>query len=118
MRCTARSAARLRIVKALRGFGGRSVLEIVAPHNGDTYRAVYTVSHGSDLRAHAFQKKSKRGIATPKAEIDLIRQRRRMPNVSRTKAETRWPEASHDQYEASSGNVFADLGLPTRTRSC
>lgn len=31
-----------RSVKALKGFGGRSVLEIVAPHDGDTYRAVYT----------------------------------------------------------------------------
>ena|SRR5947209_720534 len=30
-------------VKALQGFGGRAVLEIVAPHEGDTYRAVYTV---------------------------------------------------------------------------
>jgi phage-related protein len=63
-------------VKALKGFGGRSVLEIVAPHEGDTYRAVYTVRFQDALYVlHAFQKKSKRGIATPKKEIDAIQQR-------------------------------------------
>jgi phage-related protein len=62
--------------KALKGFGGRSVLEIVAPHQGDTYRAVYTVRFQEVIYVlHAFQKKSKRGIATPKKEIDLIWQR-------------------------------------------
>jgi phage-related protein len=63
-------------VKALQGFGGRSVLEIVAPHEGDTYRAVYTVRfHDALYVLHAFQKKSKKGVATPKKEIDLIQQR-------------------------------------------
>jgi phage-related protein len=63
-------------VKALRGFGGRSVLEIVAPHEADTYRAIYTVRFGGVLYVlHAFQKKSKKGIATPAHEIDLIKQR-------------------------------------------
>jgi phage-related protein len=63
-------------VKAMKGFGGRSVLEIVAPYQGDTYRAVYTVRFQDVIYVlHAFQKKSKRGIATPKTEIDLIRQR-------------------------------------------
>jgi phage-related protein len=63
-------------VKALQGFGGRSVLEIVAPHEGDTYRAVYTVRfHDALYVLHAFQKKAKKGVATPKKEIDLIQQR-------------------------------------------
>jgi phage-related protein len=63
-------------VKALKGFGGRSVLEIVAPHHTDAYRAVYTVRFlGAVYVLHAFQKKSKRGMATPKKEIELIRQR-------------------------------------------
>jgi phage-related protein len=63
-------------VKALKGFGGRSVLEIVAPHDGDTYRAVYTVKFADAIYVlHAFQKKSKSGVATPKTEIDLIRRR-------------------------------------------
>ena len=63
-------------MKALKGFGGRSVLEIVALHESETYRAVYTVRIRDAIYVlHAFQKKSKRGIATPKREIDLIHQR-------------------------------------------
>jgi phage-related protein len=63
-------------VKALKGFGGRSVLEIVAPYQTDTYRAVYTVRfQGAIYVLHVFQKKSKKGIATPEKEIELIRQR-------------------------------------------
>jgi phage-related protein len=47
-----------------------------APHQTDTYRAVYTVRfQGSVYVLHAFQKKSKKGIATPQKEIELIRQR-------------------------------------------
>ncbi len=65
-----------RSVKALKGFGGRSVLEIVAPHDGDTYRAVYTVKFEHAVYVlHAFQKKSTKGIATPQREIDLVRRR-------------------------------------------
>lgn len=63
-------------VKAMKGFGGRAVLEIVAPHEGETYRAVYTVRFQDAIYVlHAFQKKSKKGIATPHHEIALIRRR-------------------------------------------
>ncbi len=63
-------------VKALKGFGGRSVLEIVAPFQTDTYRAVYTVRFAAAIYVlHAFQKKAKKGIATPQRDIQLIRQR-------------------------------------------
>ena len=52
------------------------MLEIVDDHAGDTYRAVYTVRFAWAVYVlHAFQKKSKRGTATPKAELDLIKQR-------------------------------------------
>jgi phage-related protein len=62
--------------KPMKGFGGRSVLEIVAPYDGDTWRAVYTVRFEDAVYVlHAFQKKSKSGIATPKKEIDLIHKR-------------------------------------------
>lgn len=65
-----------RSVKRLQGFGGRGVLEIVVPYDGDAYRAVYTVRFKNSIYVlHAFQKKSTRGIATPKREIDLVRQR-------------------------------------------
>ncbi len=62
--------------KPLRGFGGGSVLEIVAGQAGGTWRAVYTVRYPEAVYVlHAFQKKSKRGIATPKKDMDLIRHR-------------------------------------------
>ncbi|MHB8301769.1 MAG: type II toxin-antitoxin system RelE/ParE family toxin [Acidobacteriaceae bacterium] len=61
--------------KPLRGFGG-GVLEIVSDHRGDTFRAVYTVRLvGRVYVLHAFQKKSKTGMATPKAEMELVRRR-------------------------------------------
>lgn len=65
-----------RSVKNLQGLGGRAVLEIVVPYDGDAYRAVYTVRFKDSIYVlHAFQKKSTRGIATPKREIDLVRRR-------------------------------------------
>jgi phage-related protein len=62
--------------KPLRGFGGAHVVEIVDRHDTNTYRAVYTAQFDDAIYVlHAFQKKSKSGIATPKREIDLIRRR-------------------------------------------
>jgi phage-related protein len=62
--------------KPLKGFGGARVMEIVERFRTDAYRAVYTAQFGDAVYVlHAFQKKSKRGRATPKHEIDLIRQR-------------------------------------------
>jgi phage-related protein len=64
--------------KALKGFGGRSILEIVEDFDGNTYRAVYTVRFaGAIYVLHAFQKKSKKGIATPKHTLELIKLRLR-----------------------------------------
>lgn len=62
--------------KPLKGFSGAGVLEVVEDHNGDTYRAVYTVKlAGVVYVLHVFQKKSKKRIATPKQDIDLVRAR-------------------------------------------
>lgn len=62
--------------KPMKGFGGASVMEIVAPFFGNTWRAVYTVRfRGVVYVLHAFQKKSKSGIATPRSEIRLIQRR-------------------------------------------
>ena len=62
--------------KPLRGYGGATVLEVVEDFQTDTYRAVYTVRfEGVVYVLHAFQKKSKRGIATPQADLHLIKQR-------------------------------------------
>ncbi len=55
---------------------GSGVLEVVSNFDTNTYRAVYTVRLRDAVYVlHAFQKKSKRGIATPKAEFDLVRRR-------------------------------------------
>ena len=62
--------------KPLKGFGNAGVVEIVDDFDGNTYRAVYTVRFKDVVYVlHAFQKKSKKGIATPKSDIDLIKVR-------------------------------------------
>ena len=62
--------------KPLKGFGCAGVLEIVEDEAGDTYRAVYTVKFKEAVFVlHCFQKKSARGITTPKQELDVIRAR-------------------------------------------
>jgi phage-related protein len=80
--------------KAMKGFGDAGVLEIVDDFDGETYRAVYSVRFAGVVYVlHAFRKKSKRGIATPKAELDLIASRVRR---------------AREDYEAWSGS-----GKPT-----
>ena len=60
-------------VKPLKGFHGAGVLEVMEDYDGSTYRAVYTVRFSHAVYVlHTFQKKSQKGIATPKQEIDLI----------------------------------------------
>ncbi len=62
--------------KPLRGFGSAGVLEVVEDCDRSTFRAVYTARFkGAVFVLHVFQKKSTRGAATPKADIDLIRER-------------------------------------------
>lgn len=62
--------------KVLKGFGGAGVLEVVEDDAGGTYRAVYTVKFAEAVFVlHCFQKKSKRGIATPKEDMDIIHAR-------------------------------------------
>lgn len=62
--------------KPFKGFKGAGVLEIVDYHAGDSYRALYTVKFAGVVYAlHAFQKKAKKRIKTPKHEVDLIKQR-------------------------------------------
>ena len=62
--------------KPLRGFGSAGVLEVVEDFRSNAYRAVYTVRFEERVFVlHVFQKKSKTGIATPKSDMDLIRER-------------------------------------------
>jgi phage-related protein len=63
--------------KPIKGIGGgATVIEICDDYDGNTYRVMYTVKIGSKLYVlHAFQKKSKKGIETPKPEIEIIKVR-------------------------------------------
>jgi phage-related protein len=62
--------------KPLKGFGGANVLEIVSDYQTGTYRAVYTVRFDEQVYVlHAFQKKSRKGIATSQSDIELIKRR-------------------------------------------
>lgn len=62
--------------KPLSGFNGAGVVEVIEDHKGDTYRAVYTVRFITAIYVlHAFKKKAKKGIETPKHDIDVIKQR-------------------------------------------
>ena len=73
--------------KLLRGVNS-GVFEISARYDTNTYRAVYTAKLGENIYVlHAFQKKSTRGISTPKREINLIKQRLRMAREMEAKNE-------------------------------
>jgi phage-related protein len=62
--------------KPLKGFKGASLLEVVEDFDGDTCRAVYTIKFEEVVYVlHVFQKKSKRGIETPKQDVELIEKR-------------------------------------------
>lgn len=62
--------------KPLKGFKGAGVLEIIEDYRTDTYRAVYTVKFAETVYVlHCFQKKAKKGIQTPKQDIELIKRR-------------------------------------------
>lgn len=68
---------------------GAGVLEIVADHRSDTYRAVYTVKFERAVYVlHAFQKKSPKGKKTARTDVELISRRLR---------------AAADDYEARYG---------------
>lgn len=76
--------------KPLHGFGGAGVVEVAEDHRGDTYRCVYTVKlAGAVYVLHAFQKRSKHAAATPKEELDLVRQRLRRAEQLETSREAR-----------------------------
>ena len=76
--------------KPMKGFKGAGVLEVVEDHDGNTYRAVYTVRFANNVYVlHVFQKKSKRGIQTPRHVIELIRARLRKAERDHRESEKR-----------------------------
>ena len=79
--------------KPLKGFRSAGVLEVVDNFDGDTFRAVYTVKfEGVVYALHAFQKKSKTGIATSKSDLDMVERRLRLAR------------AHHDRQNSESDN--------------
>jgi len=71
----AQTGVKHRDAKPMKGLGA-GTLEVVSRHDGETFRAVYTVRFAAAVYVlHAFHKKAKRGIATPKKEIDLVKRR-------------------------------------------
>jgi phage-related protein/predicted XRE-type DNA-binding protein len=86
--------------KALKGFGDASVIEIIEDWQGNAYRAMYTVRFEEAVYVlHVIQKKSRSGVETPRADIDLVKVGRRAMAKRNIK------------FEIGSGNVFKDLGL-------
>ena len=72
----AQTGSKAPFAKPLKGFGGAGVVEVVDDFDGEAYRAAYTVRFADVIYVlHAFNKKSRKGIATPKLDIDLIRAR-------------------------------------------
>jgi phage-related protein len=77
------------VAKPLSGFGSAGVLEIVADHDGNAYRGIYTVKFGSTIYVlHAFQKKSKRGAKMPMRDRNLIETRLKIATTHHAKALT------------------------------
>lgn len=71
------------------GFGSAKVLEVVIDNDGNTFRAVYTVKFPKAVYVlHSFQKKSRKGISTPRPDISTIQ-------IRLNAAETHY----HDKYE-------------------
>jgi phage-related protein/predicted XRE-type DNA-binding protein len=98
------------IAKPLRGFGS-GVLELALRHRGDAFRVVYALQIDSDLWvAHAFQKKSKSGIRTPK-----IRDRFDRPTVEPPEGIVAMTDEPIE-IERGSGNVFRDFDHPDADR--
>lgn len=76
--------------KVLKGFSGAGTLEVVEDHQGDTYRAVYTVSLADAVYVlHCFQKKSRCGVKTSRQDMELIHSRLKL-------AQSHSKENSHD----------------------
>ena len=99
--------------KALHGFGSAGILEIVEEWRGNAYRAVYTVRFSAAVFVlHVFQKKAKRGIATPRQDMELIRKRLEVAEQhgeGATKMSNR--KVKGVEVEMGTGNVYADLGF-------
>ena len=103
--------------RTLTGFGNANIIELVVDHKGDTFRTVYTMRFIEIIVVlHAFQKKSKRGICTPKPDIDLIRSRLKMAETiykELKKKEAKMTKNKEKDHEVTTNNIFAALDRET-----
>lgn len=87
-------------------------VQLSEDHDGETYRAVYTVELEDTVYVlRCFHKKSKKGVETPKKEIDVIEQRLKMARLLHAQRKGSKKMTSDIEYEISSGNLFEDLGF-------
>lgn len=101
-------------VKPLRGFGDAGVLEVVENHGGDTCRAVYAVKFAGRVYVlHSFQKKSKSGIATPKAEVNVIKSRLKRTEEEHAAWLNRQKEIERKWLKQSTSRKEAAMSSPT-----
>ena len=105
--------------RIMKGFGDASVVEIRENDPSGTYRAVYTVRFAGTIYVlHAFQKKSRKGIATNQRDLEAIRRRLKVAKADYEGQEEAMKKSSprgsknESRITIGSGNVFADLGLP------
>jgi phage-related protein/predicted XRE-type DNA-binding protein len=92
---------------------GPGVLEVLEWHDGNAYRAVYTVRFEKAVYVlHAFQRKSASGIRTAKRDVDLVAER--LKTAERITRNTMASKTAEGKERVTRGtrNVFADLGLP------
>jgi phage-related protein len=115
--CAAQCGEAYPSVKALKGFGGASVLETVAPFDTDTYRAVYTVRLGSTIYVlHAFKKKADKGRETPRKDIELIKTRLEMARQDHRRRQDSW-RRSETKLRLAAAMFSLISGLHTRIAS-
>jgi predicted XRE-type DNA-binding protein len=89
----------------LRGFSG--IIEIVNDYATNTYRAVYAIKIDDNIYVlHVFQKKSKRGIATTKHDLEIVKKR-----LQQAKQMAKENMSEKAEYTVGSGNAFKDLGF-------
>ena len=93
--CQAQTVLQHRDANSLKGFGAE-VPEVVSSHDGDTFRAVCTVRFETVIHVlHAFQKKAKRGIATPQKELGPVWHRLGFAERHYADAQSRRAQTSH-----------------------
>jgi predicted XRE-type DNA-binding protein len=104
----AQTGGKHRDAKALSGFGGAGVLELIEDYRGDTFRAVYTLKYAGLVYVARLSKEIENG-----ARNTAPGYRVNQATTARSGTDRKGDDVMNSRrYEKSSGNVFKDLGLP------